>query len=271
MPTPHSTLTTHQYNPSLCGATISPLTSRYSIISSGTSDEDNNRNSIYDSTSSQDSSNPELSPPRGPPPPSNTHQCVIEELQKENKQLKTDLEKKTKELEKCKATVKEQSLWIEDLKAVKEKYKSKMQSLKEALQIEANEHDSLRDELEQQVKLLQLKIQEAMQEKESLKKIMRRSPTCGSGSKSRRAQSLGHRASRSLFNPSTSLTSIHEIKIEELKTEVNKTDEVFHSKLGELAQMCEEPSKLNRRWHSDNRLVQHYHRDNNFSFLHSQT
>ena len=180
------------------------------------------------------------------------------------------MKKKTKELEKCKAKVKEQSLRIEDLKADKERYKNKMQTLEVehlALQVEANENASRRDELE-------LKLRKVMQEKESLKKVGR-SSICGPSSKPQRTQSLGYRGSGSLFTGScTSLTSIHEIKIEKLKSEVNRNDEVFDSKLGELAKMCEgtrEPSKLNRKWHSDIRLVQHYYRENNSPSLHSQT
>ena len=275
--------------PSSSGATHAMLSlqpTRYSIISSGTSggsDEDNNRNSIYDSTSSQDSYNPPELPPSQPPPqstgpaqPNTTDQHVIEELQKENKELKNNLKKKAEQLEKHKAIVKEQSLWIEELKADKEKYKSKKQTLEVEnlnLQVEMNEQDSHIDELEHQVRLLQLEIKKATQEKEFLK----RSSTYGPSSnyKSRRTHSLSYRTSESsMFTSCTSLSSIHEIKIEELKSEVSKNDEVLHSKLGELAEMCEgvrEPSGLNRKWQSDIKLVQHRYRDNDFPFLHSQT
>ena len=292
--TPNNTLANH---PSSSGATRATLNlqSRYSIISSGTSggsDEDNNRNSMYDSTSSQDSYNPPELPPSQPPPsstglaqPNTTDQHVIEELQKENKKLKNNLSKKAEQLEKYKATVKEQSLRIEDLKADKEKYKSKMQALEVkhlTLQVETNERDSLREELEHQVeelehqvRVLQLQIKKVTQEKEYLKK----SSTYGHSSyyQSRRTQSLNYRTPESsLFTSSTSLSSIHETKIEELKSAVNKNDEALHSKLGELAEMSEgvrEPSRLNRKWHSDIKLVQHrYHyKENNFPFLLSQT
>lgn len=292
--TPNIALASHNYNSSSSGATHATLTlgppSRYSIISSGTSggsDEDNNRSSIYDLTSSQDSYNPPELPPSQPPPPStgptqpidNTiDQHVIEELQKENKELKKNLKKKAEQLENCKVTVKEQSLQIEHLKADKEKYKSKVQTLKLehlALQVEVNECDSLREELEHQVSLLQLKIKKVTKEKESLKKSSTYGPS--SNYKSRRARSLSYNyrtSESSLFTSSTSLMSIHEIKIEELRSEMNRNDEVLHSKLGELTEMCEgvrEPIGLNRKWQSDNKLVQHYYRESDFPFLHSQT
>ena len=285
--TPNNTLANH---PSSSGATRAMLNlqSRYSIISSGTSggsDEDNNRNSMYDSTSSQDSYNPPELPPSQPPPsstgpaqPNTTDQHVIEELQKENKELKNNLSKKAEQLEKYKAKVKEQSLRIEDLKADKEKYKSKMQALEVTLQVETNERDSLREELEHlehQVRVLQLQIKKVTQEKEYLKK----SSTYGRSSyyQSRRTQSLNYRTPESsLFTSSTSLSSIHETKIEELKSAVNKNGEALHSKLGELAEMSEgvrEPSRLNRKWHSDIKLIQHryHHTENSFPSLLSQT
>ena len=255
------------------------------MLSGGTtSDEENYRHSIHDSSSSQDSYNPEM--PLPPPPvANNTQQCLTEELQKENGELKNNLKEKEKELDKSKAQIKEQSLHIEKLKTKKEKYKSKMHALEAqvehlAFQLEANqqitEHDTVIDDLEKQVEFLQFKIQKLQQEKESFKKIVQGSliPTRGPNSKSQRSHSLGHRTSGSLLASCTSLNSINEI--EELKCELNKKDAVLHHKLDHITQICQgmqQPSKpLNKKWYSEIKLVQHHHQEEyGSSYLHSQT
>ena len=259
-------------------AALSPLASRKSILAlssnSQPSDEENYRNSIHDSSSSQDSYLAEvpslsLSPPQAAA--DNTQDCIIEELQKENEDLKNTLKKKTKDLEKSKMKLKEQSLHIEELKGKNEKYKSKVQTLEAhvvslGLQLEANEeHDTIIDDLQGQIAMLQSRIHKVMQEKESLKRIVQGSliPTKGPNSKSRKSRSLGHGVSESL-------SSINEI--DELKSELDKKDEVLHSKLDHIVQICQgmrEPSKLNRKWQSE--LFQSRHHGNNSSFLLSQT
>ena len=243
------------------------------------SDEENYRHSIHDSSSSQDSylaEVPPLSLPSPPPPPAvdNTQECIIEELQKENEELKNNLKKKTKDLEKSNTKLKEQSSRIEDMKIKNDKYKSKIQTLEAhiaslGLQLQANEqmteHDSVIDDLQGQITVLQSRIHKVMQEKESLKRIVQGSliPTRGPNSKSRKSRSLGHGVSESL-------SSINEI--EELKSELDKKDEVLHSKLDHIVQICQgmrEPSKLNRKWQSE--LFQSRHHENSSSFLLSQT
>lgn len=250
-------------------------------LSGSPSDEDNYRHSIHYSSSSQDSYNPELSlPSLSQPPPDTTEQCLTEELKKEITGLKNDLKKKLKEIDKQKAKIKEQSSYIEELKAENEMYRSKMENIEIeylALQLEASDqvtkYDSHTAELEKKVMILQLKIQKVMQEKESLKRIVQGSsmiPTRGPpSSKPQLRNSLG--ASQPLLTGSVSLNSINEI--EELKSELNKKDEVIHSKLDHIVQMCkdmQEPSKL-RKWHSDIKLVQHRHQKTNSLFMHSQT
>ena len=243
------------------------------------SDEENYRYSIHDSSSSQDSylaEVPPLSLPSPPPPPAadNTQECIIEELQKENEELKNNLKKKTKDLEKSNTKLKEQSSHIEDMKIKNDKYKSKIQTLEAhivslGLQLQANEqvteHDSVIDDLQGQITVLQSRIHKVMQEKESLKRIVQGSliPTRGPNSKSRKSRSLGHGVSESL-------SSINEI--EELKSELDKKDEVLHSKLDHIVQICQgmrEPSKLNRKWQSE--LFQSRHHENSSPFLLSQT
>lgn len=280
--TPHSTAV--KFNSSqVSSAALSPLASRKSILTlsssnSQPSDEENYRHSIHDSSSSQDSwlaEVPSISlPPPPPPATDNTQECIIEELQKENEDLKNSLKKKTKELEKSKTKLKEQSLYIEELKGKNEKYKSKVQTLEAhimslGLQLEANEqmteHDSIIDDLQGQIALLQSRIHKVMQEKESLKRIVQGSliPTKGPNSKSRKSRLLGQGVSESL-------SSINEI--DELKSELDKKDEVLHSKLDHIVQICQgmqEPSKLNRKWQSE--LFQSRHHGNNSTYLLSQT
>lgn len=273
-------------------AGVSPLASRRLVMSSATlrcsppSDEDNYRQLSNDSTSSDDAYHCELLLPPSPlPPPGKTEQCVTQAPIKENMKLKEDLKRKTKKLEEQNVKIKEYMQYNEELKTENEMYKSKMQILEDDGEIltsqlkakndEIAKHTSLIDELKDQVTSLQLTIHKVMQEKESLEESMQGSliPTRGPNSRPQRSHSLDHMhvTSESSYATSTSLASINEI--EEFKYELNRIDAVLHSKLNLLAQVCQdtmrEPSTLNRKWHSDNKLVQPHHQEN--TFLHSQT
>ena len=284
MPTPYST--SLKVNPSSTGATVvNPDMSRWimgsaALSGSSPSDDDNYRQ--LSPSSSDDSNSEPLSQPPPPPPtkPSKTERRLIQELVIENEELKKDLNKKTKELDKQRAKTKEQSQYNEELKVQNEMYKNEIQLLENdaASQLKAKneqiaKHTSLIDELKKQVESLQLEIQNVQQE-ESLEQTMQGSmiPTRGPISRPKRSHSVSHmhRISESSFVGSSSLTSINEI--EEFKYELNRIDEVLHSKLNHLAQVFQEPSSMSRRWRSNIELAQHsHHQESNSLFVHSQT
>lgn len=254
---------------------LAPLQWRSTNTLSGSGSDEDYRNSLHvDSvSSSQDSLNPEspllLSPEISynsdtPLSPLSPVKCPVDELEKENKELKGDLEKKAKEIEKHKAKIKDQSFCIDELKAENKKFQSKIKLL---------EIENFRvTELENKMKLLKREMRKVTQENESLKSIVERPlmvPTRGPSSRSQRIQPLG--ASRSLLTTtSSSLNCINEF--EELKCEISEKDANIQSKLDDIVKMCRdmrEPSKL-KKWHSDVRLV-HRQQESDSFYLHSQT
>ena len=295
--TPYSTaINSLKFNSSSTGTkAVSSLISSQHMMSSGSpvtlsgsspSDEDNYRPLSYYSTSSEDcDSPPSLSLP------SKTEQCATQELVKENNEK--DLENKVNKLEeqkiKLQGRMQELKLQNEELKSQNEMYKTKMQVLEGdgeflTLQLKAKNKQITKynvhiDDLEKQVTSLKLTLEKVMQEKESLEKTVKQSliPTRGPNSRPQRCHSLGHLhgASDTLLPSSTSLTSINEI--EEFKYELDKIDAVLHSKLNYLTKVCQdntrEATKLNRKWQSENKLVQQHHLQENNPpfFVHSQT
>jgi len=181
----------------------------------------------------------------------------IKQLRREKKQLQIKLKEKIEEIAQQKLKIKEQSQCIEDLKSQEEVNAKEHQVLsKQELEMSDKivKYEAKITSLEREINCLQVQLQKVLKENKSLTMV----PT----------RDYGPRISRS-----TSCRTQRLHKIEELKSEINKTDTAMRDTLNQIAQISKDmrdpSSRMRRTWKSEMKLQLEYHHSSS-SFVHSQ-